>query len=328
MATNYAPVGRAEEKPGGSLMRVLTLGAGAIGGYFGGRLAEGGAEVTFLVRDARKRQLVEQGIRIESALGDYKAPAKAITADEIEAPADVVLLTCKAYDLPSAIDAIRPSIGEETLILPLLNGMAHMELLNHQFGSKRVLGGVAKIAAALMPDGSIKHLNDWRYVTFGTQSGEVCARVTALKDAFDRTSVVASVVPNIKHAMWEKVVHLATAAGMTCLLRANVGEIARVEGGSNLMVSFLERNAEIATREGYAPSTAFIEEYRALFSDRASTYTSSMLRDLERGGAIEADHIIGFMLQKARQHGVNDSLHQIAYIHLKSYEERRAAHRI
>ena len=309
-------------------MRVLTLGAGAIGGYFGGRLAEGGAEVTFLVRDGRKRQLLDQGIRIESAFGDYSAPAKAITADEIETPADVVLLTCKAYDLLSAIDAIRPAMAQETVILPLLNGLAHMELLNREFGSDRVLGGLAKIAAMSLPDGTIKHLNDWRYVTFGEQNGVMSQRVLALKEAFDRTSVIASVVPDIMHAMWEKLVHLTTAAGMTCLMRANVGEIARVDDGNDLMIRFLATNAEIATREGYAPSETFLDEYRALFSDRTSTYTSSMLRDLERGGPVESDHIIGFMLDKVRQHRLDDTLHLAAYVHLKAYEERRAAGRL
>jgi 2-dehydropantoate 2-reductase len=309
-------------------MRVLTLGAGAIGGYFGGRLAEGGADVTFLVREGRKRQLLDRGLRIESAFGDYSAPARAVTADEIEGPADVVLLTCKAYDLPSAIEAIRPGVGDATVILPLLNGLAHMALLNREFGSDRVLGGLAKIAATLTPEGSIRHLNDWRYVTFGEQNGVISARVLALKAAFDRTSVIAQAVPNIMHAMWEKVVHLTTVAGMTCLLRANVGEIARAEGGSDLLVRFLETNAEVAAREGYAPSEAFLAEYRALFSDRTSTYTASMLRDLEHGGRIEADHIVGFMLDKVRRHGLDDTMHRIAYVHLKSYGERRAAGRL
>jgi 2-dehydropantoate 2-reductase len=214
------------------------------------------------------------------------------------------------------------------VILPLLNGLAHMALLNREFGSDRVLGGLAKIAATLTPEGSIRHLNDWRYVTFGEQNGVISARVLALKAAFDRTSVIAQAVPNIMHAMWEKVVHLTTVAGMTCLLRANVGEIARAEGGSDLLVRFLETNAEVAAREGYAPSEAFLAEYRALFSDRTSTYTASMLRDLEHGGRIEADHIVGFMLDKVRRHGLDDTMHRIAYVHLNSYGERRAAGRL
>jgi 2-dehydropantoate 2-reductase len=134
--------------------------------------------------------------------------------------------------------------------------------------------------------------------------------------------------PTILQTMWEKIVHLATAAGMTCLMRANVGEIARAPGGAELMMRFLDANAAIAAREGHPPSDAFMAEYRALFSDVGSRYTASMLRDIGRGGPIEADHIVGYMLAKARAHGLDDTLHVIAYTHLKAYEERRAAGRL
>jgi 2-dehydropantoate 2-reductase len=309
-------------------MRITTLGAGAVGGYFAGRLAEAGADVTFLVREGRKRQLIERGLTIRSSIGDYAGAVKAITADEISGPTDVLILTCKAYDLGSAIETIRPAVGPQTAILPLLNGLAHMDVLNDAFGREHLLGGLAKIAVTLAPDGAIQHLNDWRYLTFGEQDGAESARVIALKDAFDRTSVLATVTPDILQAMWEKIVHLATAAGMTCLMRANVGEIARADGGGKLMIRFLEANAEIAKREGYSPSDAFLAEYRGLFSDPTSTYTASMLRDIERGGRVEADQILGFMLSKARRHDLDDTLHALAYAHVKAYGERRAAQRL
>ncbi|MDI1262042.1 MAG: ketopantoate reductase family protein [bacterium] len=309
-------------------MRVLTLGAGAIGGYFGGRLSEGDTDVTFLVREARKRYLAANGLRIESQFGNYTTPVKAITKDEIDRPYDVVLLTCKAYDLPSAMESVRPAVGAETAILPLLNGLAHIDALNAEFGAHRVLGGIAKIAATLTPGGVIKHLNDWHYITFGEQSGELTDRVKSLKAAFDRTPVIASAVPDIMQAMWEKIVHLTTVAGMTCMMRASVGEISRVDGGSEAMIRFLQSNSEIADREGFRPSEAFMLEFRKLLSDETSAYTASMLRDLERGGPVEADHILGFMLGKARHHGLDDTLHRLAFLHVKAYEQRRAACRL
>lgn len=309
-------------------MRILSLGAGALGGYFGGRLAQAGADVTFLVRDARKRQLDAHGLCIESRFGDFSGQVRAITGAEITAPADLVLLTCKAYDLDDAIAAIRPAIGPATAVLPLLNGLAHMERLNAAFGADRVLGGVAKIAATLRADGTVLHLNDWCYITFGEQDGAVSDRVQALKTLFDRTSVTATASPAILHAMWEKAVHLTTIAGMTCLMRASVGEIARAPGGTALMQRFLETNAAIATAEGFAPSEAFMAEYRALVADPSSPYTTSMLRDIERGGPVEADHIVGWMLARAEAHGLETMLHRAAYAHLKSYEQRRAAGRV
>lgn len=308
-------------------MRILCLGAGAIGGFFGARLIEGGADVTFLVRPRRQQALAEHGLRLESPFGNFAAPVHAITQPAPGQAFDYVLLTCKAYDLESAIAAIGPAMGEHTAIVPLLNGVAHIDLLNAKFGRDRVLGGVAKIAVTLTPEGVIKHLNDWRYITFGEQSGELSARVLALKAAFDNSSAVAAAVPNIMQIMWEKIVHLATIAGMTCLMRATVGEIARTRDGSALMLDFLTRNAEIAGRSGHTPSAAFMTEYRQLFSDKKSTYTASMLRDIEKRGPIEADHVIGFMLDKAVDLDIDPTLHRVVYAHLQSYEQRRAADR-
>jgi 2-dehydropantoate 2-reductase len=306
-------------------MRILCLGAGAIGGYFGGRLVEGGTEVDFLVRENRQRQLAAGGLRIESRFGNCSVSVRAVTSAQAKGPYDIVLLTCKAYDLSNAVATIDPFVGPKTAVLPLLNGVAHMDQLNDKFGDGRVLGGVAKIAATLSPDGIIRHLNDWRYITFGEQNGEMSARVEALKAAFDKTSVIASAVPNIMQTMWEKIVHLSTVAGMTCAMRANVGEIARTADGTEMMIQLLERNAEIAAREGHAPSDTFLAEYRQLFNDQSSTYAASMLRDIQRNGAVEADHILGFMLAKARQHGVDPSLHRFIYVHLQAYEQHRAA---
>lgn len=309
-------------------MRILVLGAGAIGGYFGGRLVEAGADVTFLVREKRKALLQSRGLRIESSFGNFESPVKAITTDEIRDTFDIVFLTCKSYDLSSAMDAIERSIGENTAILPLLNGVAHIDVLNMRFGCRCVLGGLAKIAVNLTPDGVIKHLNTWNYITFGEQDGSMSPRVVGLKDVFDKTSVVAVAVPDIKHKMWEKVVHLATVAGMTCLMRASIGEIARTPDGSALLIELLERNAAIAEREGFGVSEEFLGEYRELFRNTQSTYTASMLRDLEKGTMIEADHIIGFVLEKARAHEMDDSMHRLIFTHLKAYEQRRAAGRL
>jgi 2-dehydropantoate 2-reductase len=309
-------------------MRIVSLGAGAVGGYFGGRLVEGGCDVTFLVREGRKAALQKTGLRIESGFGNFAATVRAVTRDEIAAPADFVLLTCKAYDLSSAIDAIRPAVGGNTAILPLLNGIAHIDELNRVFGAERVLGGFAKIAVTMLADGTIKHLNDWRYVTFGEQSGSMSERLAALKALFDRTSVVATAVPDIMAGMWEKLVHLASVAGATALMRANIGEIARTEEGAALMIELLETNAEIARRAGFPPSAAFLDEFRALLRDRQAPYTASMLRDMENKGPIEADHIIGYMLRQARQHAVDDRLLRVIHVNARAYEQRRQAGRL
>ncbi|TCT06759.1 ketopantoate reductase family protein [Aquabacter spiritensis] len=313
-------------------MRILSLGAGALGGYFGGRLVEAGADVTFLVRQRRRAQLQAQGLAIRSAAcGDFVCSSvRAIAQDELddEAPFDVALLTCKAYDLEDAMAAIEPAIEGGAAILPLLNGLSHMEVLNARYGRERVLGGLAKIAATVTTDGTILHLNDWRYLVFGEQDGSISARCSALKATFDGSSVEASLVDNVVGRMWEKFVHLATVASMTCLMRASVGEIARTPRGSAQMTSMLETLAGLAAEAGYPVSEDFKTEYRRLFHDASSSYTASMLRDLESGKRVEADHIVGYAADRMRQFGIDAPLLEAAHTHLKAYEERRAAGRL
>ena len=305
-------------------MRFLMLGAGAIGGYFGARMIEGGADVTFLVRERRRAQLQQDGIRIRSKFGAFSAPVSAFSVKEAAGqPWDVIFVACKAYDLASAIETLRGVVGASSTVLPFLNGLAHIEILNAEFGRERILGGLAKIAATLRPDGVVEHLNDWRSITFGEQTGEMSPRVAAIKYAFDNTSVLANAVPNIIHMMWEKLVHLATVAGMTGMMRSSVGDIARVPGGSELMTEFLGRNAEVAAREGFPVSSEFLLEFSKLFADRTSTYKASMLRDIEKNGPIEADHIIGHVLEATRKHGLDDTMHRLIYTNLKAYEKRR-----
>jgi 2-dehydropantoate 2-reductase len=310
-------------------MRILVLGAGALGGYFGGRLLEAGADVAFLVRPRRRAQLERDGLVIESPYGALRRSAPLLSPGEAAPGWDVVLLACKAYDLEDAVAAIRPAVDVRTAVLPVLNGISHIEILRRAFGAERVLGGIAKIQATLAPDGAVRHLNDWRYLTFGEMDGRMSPRVAALADAAaGAKGVVASAVPDIAFRLWEKLVHLGTSAVGTVLMRANVGEIVRAPGGAALLRRVLERNAAIAAAHGHPMRDAFMAEYRAVFSDPASAYSASILRDLEAGGRIEADHILGFLLEAAREAGVPEELHEAAFVHAKAYEQRRDAGRL
>lgn len=309
-------------------MKILILGAGGIGGYFGGRLLQAGADVTFLVRENRRKQLRKNGLRIESQYGDATLAADAKLQSEIEANYDLVLLTCKAYDLASAIETIRPAVSDSTAILPLLNGIAHIDILNEQFGRGKVLGGTAKIQVTLSPEGVVRQLNDWQTITFGEQDGSESPRVLELKALLEKTGVEVKLSRNIVRELWLKLVHLSTVAGMTCLMRANLGEIVRTPEGPALLKAFFDANARIASFAGHAPDETFVRTYYNLFEQRDSRYEASMLRDIEKGGSIEAEHILGFMLKKAREAGLDDTVHRLAYTHVKAYDERRAANRL
>jgi 2-dehydropantoate 2-reductase len=309
--------------------KILVLGAGGTGGYFGGRLAESGADVTFLVREGRRRILSEQGLRIESPFGDAQLAVKTAVASEVTPVYDAVILTCKAYDLDAAVAAIAPAVAPTGYVLPFLNGIGHLDVLNEKFGRDRVLGGTAKIQATITPSGPIRQFNDWRTLTFGEQSGELTERVRTLATLFEAaTGVEVFAVGDIVQRMWEKLVHLSTAAAMTCLMRANVGEIVRTPHGRGLFLDQLRCGARIAAANGHAPSAAFMTSWEETFSQPNSQYSTSMLRDIERGGQTEVEHILGFMLDKAvkAQIACNTLLH--AYTHVKAFEQRRAAGRL
>jgi 2-dehydropantoate 2-reductase len=305
-------------------MKVLILGAGAIGGYLGGRLTDAGLDVTLLVRPARKAQLDADGLQIRSVYGDLNIRVKTVTADEVTTPYDIVIVTAKAYDLESAIAAITPAVGPDTMVLPILNGIGHINTLNAAFGPERILAGTVQISALRMPDGSIEHKNDWRWLRFGEQEGGLSDRVIALRDALAAAEGLEPVaLENAMQGMWEKFVHLATAAGMTCLMRANAGQIVRSDEGAELFQHFLETTAEVARRSGYPPSDTFMANYRKLFADPHSGYATSMLRDVEAGNQTEGEDILGLLLSTAREHGIDEPLFKAAYASIRAHEERR-----
>ncbi|MCW8087192.1 2-dehydropantoate 2-reductase [Sabulicella glaciei] len=296
-------------------MRLLVLGAGALGGYYGGRLHEAGGDVAFLVRPARAEALRRDGLRIESPYGDAHLPVRAVT--EAGPGFDAVLLTCKSYDLPGAIEAVRPAVEAGAPVVPVLNGMSHIAALQEAFGPERVLGGLAKIQATLTPEGTVRHFNDWRWLFFGRLDGAPCPVSAALEEAFvPAKGVVAKQVPDMERRLWEKIVHLGTSAIGTVLLRGDVGRIVRA-GGTGLLHRVLQRNAAIAAHHGHPVTDAFMAEYGALFSDAGSAYVTSMLRDIERGARNEGEAVLGFLLEAARRAGVPDEIHEAALLHAR-----------
>lgn len=303
-------------------MKFLVLGAGGVGGYFGGRLAASGADVTFLVRERRQASLVANGLVIESPLGNVTLPVKTVTAQTLRPGYEAVLLTCKAYDLDASMDAIALAVAGGCAVLPMLNGIAHLDRLKRRFGAGAVLGGSCHIAATLTHDGVVKHLNELHRIMYGELDNAQSARILAIDAALRASGVDAKLSPDIQLEMWEKVAFLSTLAGMTCLMRGSVGQIASTPDGAALMQRYYAVCREIATLSGHAPRPQVVERMGGVLADPASTLTASMLRDLESGGPVEADHIVGFMLAKAREFGLDDTLLAAAYTHLKVYEGR------
>ncbi len=312
-------------------MKILVLGAGGTGGYFGGRLAQSGADVTFLVRDKRATQLAADGLVIETTRERIVLQVNTVLAATVKPEYDVIILACKAFDLDSSIAAIAPAMHATTQVVPLLNGISHLDVLDAAFGRDRVMGGSCQIAATLTADGVVKNLGEFHTILWGARNAANAKQIeiaNALGVAFAKTPVDSRVSDNVIHDMWEKVMFLSTLAGMTCLMRATIGEILATDDGKAHIKRYIDSCIAIATKEGFPPRAATTQRFETVLNSVGSPMTASMLRDLEAGNQVEADHIVGFMLQRARHHGIDDTMISIAYAHLQAYQNRRKAGRL
>jgi 2-dehydropantoate 2-reductase len=306
-------------------MRFLVVGAGATGGYFGGRLLEAGGDVTFLVRPGRAAQLAATGLTIASPAGDVSLPPPPIVlAADLRGPYDSVILSCKAYDLDAAIASVAPAVGPETSVLPLLNGMRHLDVLDARFGPGHVLGGSCFISARLDDAGRVVHASDIHRLVFGERAGGSSPRVDAIAAAMADANFESAASEQVVLEMWEKWVFLAALAGITCLTRSAVGDVVAA-GGADLAEALLEECWSIAAAAGHPPRDESLRSALGRLTDAGSAVTASMLGDIERRGRTEADHILGDLLR--RRGGLPDgdrSLLRVAYTAVKATEARAA----
>jgi 2-dehydropantoate 2-reductase len=312
-------------------MRILVLGAGGTGGYFGGRLAQAGVDVSFLVRPARAEQLRAKGLVIRSPLGDATLPVQYLTADQLPAavaakPYDLVLLSCKAYDLDSSVEAIAPAMVAGTTLLPILNGLRQYAVLDRHFGAGNVLGGLCFISATKNEQGDVLHLGTPASVTFGERDGDPQSpRCKALAAAFEKAGVEYTHSAEILRDIWIKYSFLTALAAATCLMRASIGSIVASDGGRDFIERLYAECVAVAAAAGWPMPAAAHDRALSMLTQAGSTVTASMLRDLESGQRIEGEHIVGDMLQRAHGFGQRAPLLAIAWCHLQAYQLRREA---
>lgn len=307
-------------------MRILVVGAGAIGGYFGGRLLQAGRDVTFLVRPRRATELASAGLVIKSPNGDVtlKDPPR-VLSDKLKDKFDVVLLSCKAFDLADAIQSFAAAVGPDTAIIPMLNGMKHLDVLDDKFGRERVLGGLCAIAATLNEKREVVQLQPMQSINYGERDGKMSDRVKAIDDTFKSGINGATASQNIMQDMWEKWVFLSSLAASTSLMRTSVGNILAAPGGRDFLLGMLDETSAIATASGYAPGGPFFERVKGNLTAEGSPMTASMFRDIKAGLPVEADHVIGDLIARADAAKVPVPKLRIAYTHLKAYERQRAS---
>jgi 2-dehydropantoate 2-reductase len=302
-------------------VRILVVGAGAIGGYFGARLLAAGRDVTFLVRERRAVQLRRNGLLVMSPLGNVNLPTPPlVSAKELKSLYGLILVSSKSYDLESSIEDFANAMGPNSRVLPLLNGMRHLEVLDARFGARRVLGGLARISSTLDADGCIHQLGTFNALAFGCRD----AGETAVDDVVEALRVPgfdALLSRDILHEMWEKWVFIAAAASSTSFMRATVGDIVAADA-QDIPVQLLQECAAIAAANGFPPRDNARNAGLSILTAPGSAFTASMLRDIEQGSRIEAEHIVGDLLRRASK-GPPAPLLSTAFAHLRAYEVRR-----
>jgi 2-dehydropantoate 2-reductase len=304
-------------------MKILVVGAGAVGGYFGARLAQAGRDVTFLVRPSRAQQLRSEGLRIVSPHGDLTLQPKTITTKELDSPFDIIFHSVKALALDQAMDDMAPAVGPDTMIYPVLNGMRHIETLTRRFGERPVLGGVCMVVTDLDEQGRIVQMNPTQKLIYGERNGEITARIRSFDETMRDSGFDSELSTNITYAMWQKWVMIASLGLITCLLNGPIGEINAVPYGDETALRAVEECAAIAAANGFPPSQALLEEMRKRATTKGSNLTASMYRDMQKGAPVEVDAILGDLLEHGRSHRVDTPLLQAGCVRLRVYQNSR-----
>ena len=261
-------------------MRMLVVGAGSTGGYFGGRLAQAGRDITFLVRPTRAAQLAERGLQVLSPHGDFSVRPQLVTADRISGSYDAILLAVKAFSLDSALADMARAVGPETMILPVLNGMRHVDILADRFGNKTVVGCACKIIGSVDDQGRVVQHNLLHDIAYGEMGGEVSPRIKGLDHFMRDAGFDARLSPAIEREMWEKWILLAGLGGINCIMRGTIGEVAQAPGGTEFSLAVLDEIIAVVGAVGVPPSPEFGAAARAVLTSAESSLTSSMYRDL------------------------------------------------
>lgn len=304
-------------------MRILVVGAGAVGGYFGGRLLEKGVDVTFLVREGRKKQLDEKGLIIESVHGNVNLTPKTIIAGEEAGSFDVILLSTKAYHFDGAIESIRQYVGKYSVILPLLNGVLHINKLVEEFGENRVLGGLCFIETTLDHEGKVIQSSPKHDIVFGELSGEKSERIGRIEAAFSGTKTGYRLSGNINQDLWQKYLFISTLSGITTLMRAPIGPIRESASGRATITQLLKEIVSVMKRIN-APLADDIEMIQLNQIDGLGfSMKSSMQRDMEKLLPVEVDHLQGYLLDIARKEEISVPVLEAIYANLKIYEQQR-----
>lgn len=305
-------------------MRILVVGAGAVGGYFGSRLVRAGRDVDFLVRPARAELLRDKGLVLRTVEGETEhVPARAVTAAELTPEYDVVLLAVKSYGLEGAVADLTAAVGPRTVVVPFLNGMRHLDVLTERFGLDRVYGGVSMVMTRLGEAGEIVEVGKMGELVYGPLGEDPVVEPERVHEALDGAGFTARLARDIRQEMWDKWVFLASLGAITCLMRAPIGRVNRAPGGPEFSAGTFAEALAVATAAGFPPSERIRDFADKVIGDTERDTSTSMYWDLTHGHPVEGDHIVGDLVARGRELGVPTPLFCLAHTHLSVYSAGR-----
>ncbi|MEV5493280.1 2-dehydropantoate 2-reductase [Streptomyces bobili] len=306
------------------MSRVLVVGAGATGGFFGAHLVRADRDVTFLARPARAAALRSEGLRLSTARGETALAARSVTAAELDGAYDIVLLSVKADALPAALDDISPAVGESTVIIPFLNGVDHIEAIEERFPG-RLLGGVVKVAAQLTADSVIAVSGPTASMEIGELSGEVSERARRAADVLDVEGYDFSLSNSIRTSLWHKWVFISAVSVICCTATGTIGDVVAVPGGAEFAAAVLEEAVAISGAAGHPLPAAHHEWLHAFVTQAGSPFAPSLYRDLLDDRHTEVEAVLASFSSVASGFGIGTPLLNLAVMRLRLHNRRIAA---
>jgi len=301
-------------------MRIAVMGSGAVGGYFGARLAASGQEVSFIARGRHLEAMRKDGLKVKSINGDLHI--RSLFTDEPGAigPVDVILLCVKSYDTEAAMAQLAPMVGERTMILSLQNGVDNPDKIAARWGKERTLAGVVYLGALVSGPGTIEHSAGGRIV-LGRLDGQSSEGATRVERIFSDAKVPCAVNSKIRTVMWTKLVWNAPFCALSCLARATVKEIIESDSLRKLAADCMEEVREAARSTGIELAASIVEE-TFNFSGGLGNFKPSMLQDLEAGKPLEYEALNGVVVDALRQADKKAPVNEIFYATLKFFDDK------
>ncbi len=304
-------------------MKFAFVGIGALGGYFGGRLAKAGNEVVFLARGATLEALRHDGLRVESVLGDFSLTRVNATdrAEEVGQP-DAVFVTTKTWQVPEAAHQILPIVGPGTVVIPLQNGVEAYDQLAEVVGAERVLGGLCHVIAFATAPGVIRHIGPKPLITLGEWDNSRTPRLERLAEALAAAGIDTRVPPDFRAALWEKFMYIAPFGGVGSVTRAPIGEVRSLPETRALLQRAMEEIRSLARAHGIELGEQVVSRLMRLVDSLPADATASMQRDVAAGRPSELAALSGAVVRLGRAKQVNIPVHEFIYAALLPGELR------